>query len=400
MEGESMIPTVKWTKKGFAAEHPRRAEPMNEDSQMEVESDGEEVDELAGYETEESRITRDMPTFVSETNRKAVKFADEYPMAVEDSSDDEESYAIKPSDCVLLAAKIEQEGSSLEVYVYEEAKFNLYVHHELILNAFPVGLEWLCCDFGSAEGDAFQKGNFGIVGLMNGAIELWDLDQLDSVEPQMTVGGKEAHTDSVTNLSLHPIRPNILVSASADSTVKFWDLQNNKLLSSQKGFGEEIQNVMWDPNNEALLYAYGPSNILRIIDARGPKEVGKLKANFGIENFAVSPLSPNKLFVSSETGAIKAVDLGTLKFINDFEVQAHKEAATSLVCNNSGHMVSTGLDGTAHVWDVKTLKLMASQKTDCGRLFGSSIHSDSDFLFACGSSAGEVVIWDFKESVN
>lgn len=399
MEGESMIPTVKWTRKGFAAEHPRRAEPRDDDSQMEVEAEEAGLDDMAGYEEEESGFTRDMPTFVSETNRKGIKFADEYPMAVEDSSDDDESYAIRPSDCVLLAAKIEQEGSSLEVYVYEEAKYNLYVHHELILNAFPVALEWLCCDFSAAEGDAFRKGNFGIVGLMNGAIELWDLDQLDSVEPQMTIGGKDAHGDSITNLALHPTRPNVLVSASADATVKFWDLQHNKLLTSLKGFGEEMQNVMWDPSNEALCYAYGPSNVLRVFDARGPKETGKLKSAFGIENFAASVVSPNHLFLSSDAGAIKVVDLGTLKFVKDLEVQAHKEAATSLVCNRGGQLVSTGLDGMAHVWDVKTLKLLASQKGDCGKLFGSSVHADSDFLFACGSSSGEVVIWDFKEGV-
>lgn len=345
-------------------------------------------------------LIRDLPTFVSETNQTSRKYKDEYPIQVDDSSDDEENYAIKPSDCVLLAAKIEEEGSSLEVYVYEEAKFNLYVHHEVILSAYPVALEWLYCDFNRGEGGAFPRANIAVVGLMNSAIELWNLDVLDDVEPTAVVGGKQAHTDSITNLALHPSRPNVLVSASADKTMKFWDLQTNKLLTDFKSVGEEIQNVMWDSKDEAVLYAYGPQNILRIFDARGPKEVAKVKLGFGVENFCQSPKAPEKLFVSSEEGVIKAVDLNTRKLIAGVDVKAHEKAATSIACNKAGHLVSNGLDGWVHVWDVKTFQKLASQQTDLENLYGSSMHPDSDHLFACGSSKGEVMVWDFTHDIN
>lgn len=340
-----------------------------------------------------------MPTFVSETNTTAKKYKDEYPLHVEDSDDDEEDYRVRPSDCVLMAAKIEEHGSSLEVYIYEEAKFNLYVHHEVILNAFPVALEWLCCDFAKGEAGTYPKANYAIIGLMNSVIELWDLDLLDSVEPMAVVGGKHGHKDSITNIALHPSRPNVLVSASADKSMKFWDLQENKMLTDFKSVGEEIQNLLWDASNEAILYAYGPQNVIRVFDARGPKEAGKIKMGFGLENFAQSPAAPGKLFVSSDDGHIRSVDLGSQKLMSGFDIKAHESAATSIVCNRSGHLVSNGLDGKAHVWDIKTLSKLATQETDLGNLFGSSIHPDSDHLFACGSAKGEVMIWDFTHDI-
>lgn len=59
------------------------------------------------------------------------------------SDEDKEDFQIKPTDALIVAAKIENEYSSLEVYIYEEDKANLYVHHEIQLSAFPLALEWL-----------------------------------------------------------------------------------------------------------------------------------------------------------------------------------------------------------------------------------------------------------------
>lgn len=34
------------------------------------------------------------------------------------------------------------------------------------------------------------------------------------------------------------------------------------------------------------------------------------------------------------------------------------------------------------------------------QLFGSSIHPENPYLFACGSSIGEVVIWNYEWIIN
>lgn len=62
---------------------------------------------------------------------------------LEDGEDSEiEDYEIKESDLVVLAARNEDEVAHIEVYVYEEAdddgETNLYVHHDIMLPAFPL----------------------------------------------------------------------------------------------------------------------------------------------------------------------------------------------------------------------------------------------------------------------
>ncbi len=55
------------------------------------------------------------------------------------SDDDErEELQILATDNLLLAAKVEDEMAHLEVYVYEDAADNLYVHHDIMLPAIPL----------------------------------------------------------------------------------------------------------------------------------------------------------------------------------------------------------------------------------------------------------------------
>jgi len=89
-----------------------------------------------------------MPVFAAETNMlKGKKIDNLYPDGFDEISDEEkEDYTIKKSDAIIVGAKIQGDYSTLEVYVYEEEKCNLYVHHEIVLSAFPLCMEFLPID--------------------------------------------------------------------------------------------------------------------------------------------------------------------------------------------------------------------------------------------------------------
>lgn len=75
---------------------------------------------------------------------KGEKIDEEYPEGFEDiSEEDKEDYTIKKTDSILVAAKLQGDYSTLEVYVYEENTCNLFVHHEIVLSAFPLCMEFL-----------------------------------------------------------------------------------------------------------------------------------------------------------------------------------------------------------------------------------------------------------------
>ena len=61
----------------------------------------------------------------------------------EDEELEREELEIMPTDNLLVVAKTEDDVSQLDIYVYDESEENLYVHHDLLLPAMPLCLEWL-----------------------------------------------------------------------------------------------------------------------------------------------------------------------------------------------------------------------------------------------------------------
>jgi hypothetical protein len=109
-----------------------------------------------------------------------------------DEDDERQDLEILPTDNLLVTAKTEDEISQLEIYVYDETQENVYVHHDLMLPNFPLCLEWL--DFppassSSAPVDSAAKwGNYIAVGSLDPEIEIWSLDVIESMYPDMVLG--------------------------------------------------------------------------------------------------------------------------------------------------------------------------------------------------------------------
>lgn len=66
-------------------------------------------------------------------------------MLLQAGEDDEEleDYIIRETDALIIGAHSEEDVSHLDVYVYEESESNLYVHHDILLESFPLCIAWL-----------------------------------------------------------------------------------------------------------------------------------------------------------------------------------------------------------------------------------------------------------------
>ena len=111
---------------------------------------------------------------------EGLKGRDAYPDEFSDSEEDKEDYTIRKTDSILVAATAESDHSNLEVYIYEHEKGNLYVHHEVILGAYPLCLEWIPKWQGN-------KANLIAVGTFLPEIEIWNLDS-ESCDPVAILG--------------------------------------------------------------------------------------------------------------------------------------------------------------------------------------------------------------------
>ncbi len=83
-----------------------------------------------------------------------------------------------------MTATAENDFSNLEVYIYDETSSDLYVHHDIMLSAYPLCIEWL-----SHYDD--KKCNLAIVGTFMPDIEVWNLDLQESIEPVCVLGNKK-----------------------------------------------------------------------------------------------------------------------------------------------------------------------------------------------------------------
>ncbi|CEG78730.1 hypothetical protein RMATCC62417_13297 [Rhizopus microsporus] len=161
-----------------------------------------------------------------------------------DAEEEEKELEVLPTDNMLLAAKTEDDISQLEIYVYEESQENLYVHHDIMLPSFPLCLEWL--DFHTSEGKVNPEtsGNYVAIGTFDPDIEIWDLDTVDIMYPETILGHTDKskkrskkpnahyHVDAIMDLAWNKNHRNFLLSASADGTIKLWDLTTSKCVQN------------------------------------------------------------------------------------------------------------------------------------------------------------------------
>lgn len=95
------------------------------------------------------------------------EYAEEDPyITLRDDKSDIEDDNIRASDLLILAAKTEEDAATLEVWLWEEADAegepNAYVHHDIMLPAFPLSVAWLDYDLAGAcavRGSRVSAGN-------------------------------------------------------------------------------------------------------------------------------------------------------------------------------------------------------------------------------------------------
>ena len=215
-------------------------------------------------------------------------------MQEQDEDDDErDELQILATDNLILAARIEDDVAHLEVYVYEDEADNLYVHHDIMLPAIPLAVEWLDLPVGKVGVDKEGKGNFVAVGTMDPDIELWDLDIIDGMYPNAILGqysedstksdkpkkkkkkkprkaNDDYHVDAVLSLAANRHHRNLLASSSADKTVKLWDLNTTKCAKSYLFHIDKACSLAWHPKESTVLLSGSYDRTVVAADMRAP----------------------------------------------------------------------------------------------------------------------------------
>ncbi|KAJ2779870.1 rRNA-processing protein [Coemansia javaensis] len=337
----------------------------------------------------------------------------------DDDDDDEEAEEerLYASDNLLLVARTEDDISNIEVCVYEGEEDNLFVHHDFMLPAFPLALEWLDYRVGrSAEQGG--SGNFVAVGTFEPRIEIWDLDTMDATYPDLVLGAKdkkalrrargkahsEFHTDAVMGLSWNRNVRNLLASSSADKTAKLWDLNAAACVQSYGHHSDKVQAVQWHPSEASVMLTGAYDRRVAALDSRAPAAVSWWAVDADVEGVMWDVHSPSHFYVATESGAVRYFDVRAAQAPPVYTLVAHDESVSAMDQHPAvrGLLVTGSADETVKVWDTRDAKpsLVVSRNPDVGSVFAARFCPDEPMLVALAGSNGESRIWDMSTNAS
>lgn len=338
----------------------------------------------------------------------------------DDDDDEEEDMTIRPTDFGIVCARNEDEVSHLEVWIFEDldGDSNMYVHHDIILPAFPLCTAWTDCNLKGGD-----KGNFLAVGSMDPAIEIWDLDLIEEVQPSVVLGGvskkkkkgnkksvvyrKDSHRDSVLGLAWNKVARNVLASASADKSVKIWSVDTGKCVASVEHHADKVQSVAWKESSPAQLLSGSFDKSVIMVDVRSVNEVcNKWLVTADVESLAWDPHADCTFVVSQENGVVQGFDIrsGSSDASSSgrpvFTLHGHDKAVSSMSYNpRKPNLLATGsTDKTVKLWDLSNNQpsCLASKNPKAGSIFSIAFSEDNPYLLAVGGHKGKLKIWDIS----
>lgn len=349
------------------------------------------------------------------------------PDGEDDEEDDREELQILATDNLLLAAKVEDELAHLEVYVYEDEADNLYVHHDIMLPAIPLCVEWLDLPVAKAGVDKDATANFVAVGTMDPDIEVWDLDTVDCMYPNAILGqggnprdeekkkrkkkkskkaNDEYHVDAVLSLAANRKHRNLLASASADKTVKLWDLNTAKCAKSYSYHTDKVCSLAWHSVESTVLLSGSYDRTVVAADMRAPEaKAPRWGVESDVENVKWDPHDQNYFYVSTENGIIHYHDIRNAPPTPTaskplWTLQAHDESLSSFDINAHipGYMATGSTDKTVKLWNIQPTgpAMVVSRNVDVGRVFSTTFAPDAEVAFrlAVAGSKGTLQVWD------
>ena len=327
----------------------------------------------------------------------------------EDDVDSLEDQGLEESDAMVVVARTTEELSKIEFYVYQEDMGHAYIHHDIILDSYPICMAWRGCD-PTTQGpvSAAAPASLLAVGTFNPGIELFDANVIDIIQPNLVLGGPEggegelvsgSHTSAVLGLDWNPELAHVLASGSADGTVKLWDVSTASAVTTLTHHMDKVAGVAWNPSAPNVLLTAGYDRVLALVDAREGSAAPFASVPGDPEVMVWDPFDTHRVFVACDNGSVYAFDARAPDAGPLFVVDASTKPLCSMVMSQAipGLLATGSISKAVTFWDVGSespSQVFTSSKLHIGQPYALSFFPDSPFIMATGGGNGTLNVVD------
>ncbi len=215
-------------------------------------------------------------------------------------------------------------------------------------------------------------------------LKVWDLETLKEVTTLM------GHTSLVRSVTVTP-NGRFAISASDDSTLKVWDLETWKEVTTLKGHNSWVLSVTVTPDGRFAVSASDDST-LKVWDLETWKEVITLRGHTGYINSVTATPDSRFAISGSRDSTLKVWDLETWKEVTAF--RGHTGSILSVTVTPDGRFaISASDDSTLKVWDLETWKEVTTLRGHTGYVNSVTVTPDNRFAISA-SSDNTLKVWD------
>jgi WD40 repeat protein len=206
-------------------------------------------------------------------------------------------------------------------------------------------------------------------------------------EVQMIAG----HSGSVTDVAVSPDET-MLASASADSTIKLWDLASGRERALLAGHRGEVRAIAFNPGS-GILASGGEDRTIRFWDTASGGVTQRIDAQGEVESLAISPDGTTLAWASGGNAPIFLWDIGSQK--ERGELRGHDTNARSLEFSRKGDLLVSAGGSTIRVWDPRSARELV-EPMEVFTALKATISPDGLTIASTQTDPGTILLWSVR----
>jgi WD40 repeat protein len=202
------------------------------------------------------------------------------------------------------------------------------------------------------------------------------------------------HTAGILAVTITP-NGEQAVSASADCTLKIWDLNSGQVLKTLEGHNGAVLTVAIAPNGQQIISA-SADRTLKVWDLESGKTLQTLKSHNGAVWAVVISPNGDQIISASDDHTLKVWDLNSGTVISTLE--GHSDVVRAVVITPDGQQViSASDDCTLKVWDLESGEILHTLKGHTKRVFGVALANTPNKKLVISASADQILrVWNLE----